>query len=93
MLWVLGASLVVLAARKQIAVNPGRRIALFYGKEHADPVHVRWLRAGGAVALTLSTMLFIQPWGMAALTFLAMGFAPGIVPTLQHNHSLRSQVA
>ena len=92
-LWVLGTSLTILATRKQIVANPGRRIALFYGKEHSDPAQARWLRAGGAATLMLSTMLFIQLWGMAALTSLAMGFVPGIVTTLHHNHSLRSQVA
>lgn len=92
-LWILGAFLTILATRKQIVANPGRRIALFYGKEHADPAQTRWLRTGGATTLMLSTMLFIHLWGMAALISLAMGFVPGTVVTLHHNHSLRSQVA
>lgn len=88
-LWVLGATLVILASQKQIAANPGRRIAHFYGRNHAAPAQARWLRAGGMAALMLSTLLLIQISGLAALISMAMGFMPGIVSIMQHNHGLQ----
>lgn len=89
-LWVLGTALSILASRKQIEANPGRRIAHFYGQNHADPAQVRLLRAGGMAVLMLSALLLIQIWGFPGLIPMVMGSAPGIILTLQHNNSLQS---
>lgn len=92
-LWVLGAALMFLASRKQLEANPGQRIAHLYDQNHADPVQVRLLRAGGMAMLMLSALLLIQIWDFAALIPLVIGVVPGGVLTWQHNHSLKSPVA
>lgn len=87
--WVMGAALSILATRKQIEVNPGRRIAHLYGRQHADPFQVRLMRAGGSVLLMLSALLFIQLWGFAGLIPMVTGAVPAVVLTTQHNNSVR----
>lgn len=86
-LWVLGVALSILATRKQIEANPGRRIAHLQGRQDADPSQVRLMRAGGTVLLMLSALLFIQLWGFFGLIPMVIGAVPSIVLSTQHNNA------